>query len=433
MQAAPRQARESAVASERARPFHGWRVVAAAFVAEFVSVGCTFSAFGVFVVPLAEAFATTRGTIATGAGLLMLVSGLGGALLGRAVDRGPLRALMLTGVFLLAAGLWLASRASALWQAGLAFCALAAVGALLFGPLPAVALVGSWFVRRRGLALGITVAGATVAGMLAPPLAAALIERLGWRGALAAFAVGGAALAAPVLWACVVRRPEDLGQAPDGDAPSAEASLPCHPAPDTAELLRDPRLWLISIGFALLYASPIVVALHLVPYALDLGLSSLEGAVFFTAMAPFSLLGKLAFGFAADRVAARAAVWIAVSLMSAAWALLLAQPSHAQLLAAGCVFGLGVGAVGPLHGVIVGACFGRDAFGRVMGIGGLAGLPIVAGAGPLVGFLFDATASYRAGFALQLALLAAAGATLLFVRIPRSAPHPIPRIVETGA
>ena len=48
--------------------------------------------------------------------------------------------------------------------------------------------------------------------------------------------------------------------------------------------------------------------------------------------------------------------------------------------------------------MLVGSCFGRGAFGRVMGIGGLAGLPIVAGAGPIAGALFDLTGSYDDAF-----------------------------------
>ena len=88
-----------------ARPFLGWRVVTASFLAEMVSTGCMFSAFGVFVVPLAEAFDTTRGTISSGAGLMLLVSGLIGPVLGRAIDRGYVRALMVSGVFVMTAGM----------------------------------------------------------------------------------------------------------------------------------------------------------------------------------------------------------------------------------------------------------------------------------------------------------------------------------------
>jgi MFS family permease len=405
------------------QPFDGWRVVGAAFVVEFVSIGTSFSAFGVFMDPLAEQFDTTRGVISSGLGGLLLVTGLMGPLLGRVIDRGPLKAMMLCGVFLLATGLLLASRAASLWQAGVAFCLLAAVGTAMFGPLPAMAITANWFVRRRGLALGVTVAGATAASMLAPPIAAALLDALGWRNAVAAFGLGAAVIAAPVILLFVVRRPEDVGQLPDGDPPRNGAT----PAPvagaETRDLIRDPRLWLISLGFALLFASSIVLGLHLVPYAEDLGLSRLHAAGALSVMAPFSLLGKVAFGAVADRVDVRKALWLGIALMAVGWLLLLTRPTYALLLATTALFGLGAGALGPIHGVIIGLCFGRGAFGRVMGIGSLVGLPFIAGAGPAVGFLFDATRSYQLGFAIQPAILAAATVIFFFVTVPRSEPE----------
>lgn len=405
------------------QPFTGWRVVGAAFTAELVSMGASFSAFGVFMLPLAEEFDTTRGVISMGIGGMLVVTGLIGPLLGRVIDRGPVKGMMLCGVALLAVGLLVVSRATSLWQAGAAFCGLAAVGTAMFGPLPSMAVVGNWFVRRRGLALGVTVAGATAASMLAPPLAALLVDELGWRGAVAALGIGAALIAGPVLLVFIVPRPEDVGQTPDGDPPLEGTPRAAPIGPETRDLLRDPRLWWISMGFALVFASPIVMGIHLVPFAEDLGLSRLRAATFFSVMGPFSLLGKIAFGAIADRIDVRKALWVGIALMSSAWVLLLTGPTFSTLLSVAGIFGLGVGALGPIHGVIVGLCFGRGAFGRVMGIGGLAGLPIVAGAAPMVGFLFDTTGTYAVGFALQLGALAAAALCFVFVSVPASEPH----------
>jgi predicted MFS family arabinose efflux permease len=403
-------------------PFHGWRVVAAAFVAQLVSNGCTFLSFGVFVIPLSEAFETTRGTISAAPGLAMLAMGAVSPFLGRAIDGGPLRGIMLAGVALLSAGLLLLSLATSLWQMALVFCALVAVGAAMCGPLAANALVVNWFVRRRGLALGVAVAGATAASFLMPPLAAFLIDRLGWRGALAGLGVFAAALALPVFFAFVVPRPEDVGQTPDGDPAREAASGGPLPLPETGALLRDPNLWLIALAFAFVFASPVVMHLHLVPWAEDQGLSRQRAAYFFTAMAPFSLLGKIAFGAVADRIDPRRATWIAVSFLIATWCLLLTEPGYPAFLAIGAIYGLGVGAVAPIHGVVVGACFGRGGFGRVMGIGGLAGLPIIALSGPLAGFLYDATQDYELAFSSMAASLVAAALLVAFLRVPAVEP-----------
>ena len=413
--------------------FRGWRVVAAAFMSQFVANGCVFSVFGVFMVPIAMEFDTSRGVVSTGMGAGMLIMGLAGPLLGRVVDSGPVRSMMLVGLAMMSSGLVLLSRVESLWQAALVFCVAISLGSALFGPLPSTALVSNWFVRRRGLALGLTVSGATVAGLVAPPLAAWLIDGVGWRGAVVAMGIGGAVLAAPLIIAFVVRRPEDIGSIPDGARPT-EANLPPPlDPPDTGALLRDPKLWIIAVGFALVFTSPIVMTAHVVAFAEDLGISRQRAAFFFSFVAPFSILGKLLFGLVVDRIDPRHAVWGALAVMAAAWLLLLTEPSANSLMLIGCVFGLGVGAVGPIHGVVVGVCFGRGAIGRVMGIGGLAGLPIIAGSGPLVGLLFDATGGYTAGFALQLVQLAGAALLMFVLKIPEFEPGTGPAPAAGGA
>jgi MFS family permease len=404
--------------------FRGWQVVAAAFTGQLIANGGTFAAFGVLVVPLADTFGASRGAVSSGAGLGMLVMGLSGPFLGRVLDGGNVRRMMLFGVVLMSVGLLLLSQATSLWQAGACYALAVSAGAAMFGPIPSVTLAGNWFIRRRGLALGITVAGATCASFIAPALLAWLTELYGWRTAVASFGVGTFVIAAPIVWALVVARPEDVGQRPDGDAATA-GSDPAGDSvvvPETRDLLRQPNLWIQAMGFAFLFASPVVMSLHLIPFAEDQGFGRLHGAYFFTAMAPFSLLGKVAFGAIADRVDIRRAIWAIIGGLIVTWVLLLGGPSYRMLLFIGAVFGLAVGAVGPVHGVLVGKCFGRGAFGRVMGMGGLASLPIIASAGPVAGYLFDVTGSYQTSFQLQVGGLVMAAVIFLFLRVPEVEP-----------
>jgi MFS family permease len=272
--------------------------------------------------------------------------------------------------------------------------------------------------------LGITAAGATCASFITPPLFAQLMERFGWRTAVACIAVGGFAIAAPILWACVVARPEDIGQLPDGDAASDARAAVDGPlvAPDTRELLRDPNLWIQGMSFAFLFASPVVLNLHLVPFAQDLGFSVLRSSYLLAVSSVFSLIGKLVFSGFADRVDPRRAVWAIIGGLVVPFVLLLSGPSYPLLLVTAGIFGLAVGTVIPVHGLIVGACFGRGGFGRVMGIGGLMGLPIIASAGVLAGVIYDYSGSYVWSFRLQIALLVASAIILLFLRVPEVEP-----------
>jgi MFS family permease len=406
-----------------AAPFLGWRVVGAAFVGQAVSNACTLNAYGVFVRPLAEEFGTTVGAISNGAGLALLAMALPAPLVGRWIDRGPARAVMLAGVALCAAGMLLLSRAGSLLELALCFGVAVAVGSSCFGPLPTVALVGKWFVRRRGLALGLAVSGATLSAAATPPLAAWLVDALGWRHAIAAFGVGALVLAAPVFALCVVRSPEDAGQHPDGDAEAFDDPAAHADDGSPRALLRDRNFPLFALGFGLLFSSPLVTAVHLVPFAEGLGVSRQDAAWVLSLLAAGSLCGKLVFGIVADRVDPRAALFLEVGLLAASWVVLLAAPTHAGLLFAGALMGLGIGAVIPLQGVVVGRVFGRGAMGQVIGLGGLFALPLIAGSAPAVGALYDATGSYRIAFGAVIAALLLAGALFAMLRIPAAAPR----------
>jgi MFS family permease len=403
------------------RPFLGWRIVGVAFTAQLLFTGLSFSAFGVFVVPLGEEFGATRAELGVGLAVVFLVMGAMGPLIGHWLDRGLVRTLMVTGSLLACTGLMALSRATTLWQLGLIFCGMVGVGSALFGATPSMSLVANWFVRRRGFAMGVAVAGATVATLAVPPLAAYLIDAVGWRSALAILGGGSLLIGLPVFATQAVARPELVGQAPDGDPVSESPAAAAAPAEiETRALVRDPRLWTLAVGFSLIFTSPILITTALVPFGEDLGFTRLDAAWFFTAMGPFSLIGKIAFGAVADRMALRIAMWVVVLGNCLVWLLLYTDPDYTLFLAIGALYGLAIGAVGPLNGLVMARCFGREAFGRASGLGGLAGLPLIALAPIVAGHLYDTTGSYHVVFMLQSGLLLLGGILVTFVRIPRA-------------
>lgn len=405
-------------------PFRGWSVVAAAFAGQMIFSSGTFALYGLLVIPLTQTFDVSRGAVSLGQALGMLMMGIMGPLIGHMVDAGYTRRMMLFGAVLMPVGLLLVSRATAFWQVLVCFPLIVSVGGSMFGPIPTMTLVSNWFIRRRGFALGIIAAGATTASFIVPPLFAWLMKRYDWRTAVASIAVGGFVIVAPILWAYVIARPEDVGQLPDGEAVSDGETPPDSAvvSPEARELMRDPNLWVQGLAFAFLFASPVVLSLHLVPFAVDLGVSFMRASYLLAVSSVFSLIGKLVFIGFADRVDPRRAVWAITGGLVLPFLLLLSGPSYTLLLITAGVFGLAVGTVIPVHGLIVGACFGRGGFGRVMGIGGLMGLPIIASAGVLAGVIYDRTGSYTMSFQLQIVLLVLSATIMLFLRIPEFEP-----------
>lgn len=410
------------------RGFLGWQIVATAFVAQFIANGLTFSTVGNFILPMSRDLGVSQTAIGIAPGLAIATMGVLGPFLGRGLDRGLARPLMCLGSVLAGLGLLGIARATQAWQVAVLWVGLVCVGCALFGALPSMTLVANWFARRRGLALGVTVAGATIASWVAPAAAQLVMDLHGWRTAVSAAGLVTLGVGLPVFACFVIGRPEAVGQRPDGDATPEPAIRESGmkgaggTSPDgvrgAGELIRDPQLWLVAIGFGLVLSSPVVLIGLLVPFGDALGFSQQEATFFFAAMMPFSLAGKIVLGGLADVAPLKPSVALIVVANVLVWAILFSEPGYALFIATGALYGIGIGGAAPLQGVMVGRCFGRMNFGIASGLGGILGIPLLVGAQIGSQVMLGATGSYGRTFALQAGLLVLGGAMLLAVRIP---------------
>ena len=427
--------------------FLGWRMVGVAFAAQFIANGVTLTVIGNFVGPVSAEFGVAPTTIGMAPGLSILIMGIAGPFVGRALDAGQTRKLMTAGVLLTGVGLILASRATSLGQLAAAYLLFAATGAALFGPMPSMALVANWFERQRGFALGLAVAGATIVSWVAPAIAQYFIDHFTWRDAALAFGTFCLVVGVPIFAFLVVARPEHVGQRPDGDdaidamrdaAPAAPPAVePDARADETplntdepplgtdeivlsaGEIARDMRLWLAAIGFGLVLTSPVVLVPTLVFFAQnELGLTGQQATAFFGAMVPFSLTGKVVLGKLADVAPLKPIILLVVVSNVLVWYLLDTSPDYPLFLTTGAIYGIAIGGAAPLQGVLMARLFGRVNFGRASGIGGLAAIPLLAGASLGSQALLSATGSYSTLFMTQIGMLLVGGTMLGIVRIP---------------
>jgi len=409
-----------------ARGFLGWPMVGVAFVAQFVANGLTLAVIGNFVGPVSSDFGVSPSLIGIAPGLALIVMGVMGPLVGRALDSGWTRQMMTLGAMLTGVGLVVLSRATEIWQLGVCYVLLVALGASMFGSLPSMALVTTWFVRRRGFALGLAVAGATLASWVAPATAQWIIDEYDWRRAAFAFGVFTLMVGVPTFAMFVVPSPEVVGQAPDGDdvrvaeseSAAAEVTSSAASMLPIGELVRDARLWLAAVGFALVLTSPVVLTVILVRFGESLGFTGQEATAFFLSMVPFSLAGKVVIGGLADVAPLRPSILLIVVVNVIVWAILWTEPSYTLFMVTGAIYGIGIGGAAPLQGVLFGRLFGRVNFGRASGLGGLAAIPLLAAANFGSQVLLGATGSYRLIFVVQIGLLLSGGALLALIQIP---------------
>ncbi len=400
--------------------FYGWWIVAAAVIAQAFAVGLTQYAFPLFLKPVAEEFGASRSEVASGYSGLAVVMALLGPFVGRALDRGSIRAVLCAGALGMAVGFAAIAAAPQLWLLGLLFAGLVGAGAVAAGPLSTSKLVANWFVRRRGFALGISATGTSFGGFAIPPLLALAIERFGWRGAAVAMAAALVLLALPILAFTVVGHPEERGLAPDGDAlePGVQTAFASPAAQTSLALLRDRNFLAITIAIGSVFAILAGLLTNLHAYATDLGIPAERASLLFSSLSACGIAGKLGFGAIADRRSKRALVWTAMALLAAFLGVLLARPGFGWLVLASGVAGFALGGFLPLWGALIGDCFGREAFGRVMGTMGPLMLPLNVAALQLAPWSFDATGSYDVALRAFLGWVAVAAGALGFVRVP---------------
>ena len=395
----------------RARWFYGWNVVAAVFVMAMVSFGLGFYSLTVYLAALQRLHGWSAVTVSMPVTVYYLAGALVTMAIGDVYTRLGPRVVVALGGLALAAGVAALGSVTRPWQL-YPVCLVMSLG---WGALSGAAIniiLAPWWQRRRGLAVSIAFNGATLGGVVVTPVLILLIGAIGFtRAAATAAVVALAALAATV--AVMRRGPEELGLGPDGDPLSPAVVRPTAVEPGwRREALRSWRFWSVSAPFALGLAAQVGVLTHLVALVTPtLGIGGAARAVSTTTA--MAMLGRLATGLIVDRVSRRLVAGVTLAIQIAG-VLVLARAASPATIYLGCaLFGLGVGNLTTLPGLILAVEWPRERFAPLIGL--VVGINQFTFAfGPsLVGVLRDRTGSYAAALAACAALQAIAGVTVL--------------------
>src|ERR1700712_2829605 len=148
--------------------FYGWVIVAVTFVTMALGVTARTS-FSLLFPPIVQEFGWERGVTAGAFSFGFLISALLSPLIGKMMDRFGPRMVMELGVFLMASGLLLAPLTTQLWHLYLTIGMLVGGGSICLGYSGQSLFLPNWFVRKRGLAIGIAFAGVGIGSITLLP------------------------------------------------------------------------------------------------------------------------------------------------------------------------------------------------------------------------------------------------------------------------
>jgi MFS family permease len=377
----------------------GWVVVGACSLVMF-GVWNSHAGFGVFLPVLANEFGWSRGAISVAPSLNLIIGGLIAFFVGAASDRYGPRLILAVSAVLVGALFALASRIDALWHL------YAVLGVLLGVAMSSVYLVPTttvsrWFVDRRGLALGILLAGLNLAFVTGPRLSAFLIERFGWRTTY--LLLGALVWVLAIPGSLLTRFPPASSSAGSDRAAASGGST-------VREALADRRLWLLVTAWMLLGFNQMMMSIHLVSYVKDRGVTLERAALALTILGTGTIAGRILVGMAADRLGTKPMFWVCLTVQITTLVSIIAGPSLSILNF--LLFWLGLSAAGSDTTLVKGAVetFGVRSIGAVMGVLSL-GWRCGAALGPTAaGFIYDATGTYVLAFALAAGGLALSSA-----------------------
>jgi MFS family permease len=394
--------------------FYGWVVVSIAFVTMAVSVNAR-TAFSLLFPPILDEFGWARGQTAGAFTVGFIAASAFAPVFGVLMDRFGPRLVIPLGAVIVSTGFFVATYINTPAMLYLSLGVLVVGGAIGMSYIGHSMFLPNWFVRKRGLAVGIAFSGVGVGAILLLPLTQRYIEAAGWRAACLAMAFAILIVVIPLNALFQRREPADIGLEPDGGAKRDRAGNATAPIDNVVDAdwaatdwtlpraLRTGRFWWIVAGaFTGLYAW-YSVQVHQTRYLLDVGFGTAESALALGLVGLFGIGGQIGIGALSDRIGREWAWTIACLGFAICYVALIALGSLPEgWLVLVMVIGQGLLGYGlaSLFGAIPAEIFAGRRFATIFSVMTI-GANIGAGLGPwITGVLFDRTGSYDLAFAV---------------------------------
>lgn len=353
--------------------FYGWWVLLALVLIYMVTNGILLNTMPLFAPQLLDEFQLDNQQVSRPAQLLYLLVSILAAFVGILLDKYSPKTIMLSGAIILLIALAGFANATSFIQIQVVYV-LYAFALTLAGIVTSMYLITQWFVKYRGLAVGIFLMGSSFGGALFNKIAGWGIATLGWRNAawiLLGCAVAGMLLPLVLL---IRNRPADMGLLPDGETPNLTTDnhrTHAHAGMTLGAAMRTPHFYLLLVATATLWFCITGVVNHQVLF-IEKDLNQAKEIVTNVTSLFFlcSIIGKLLFGWLGDRYNKLIIMLISIVNLLIGTVLLryLADLPAAMMYVYALVYGIAFSGAFTMIQVVVAELYSGSSYGKILGI-----------------------------------------------------------------
>ena len=291
----------------RNRIHPAWIVAGITFGTLFATAGFR-SAPSVLILPLEEDFGWRRDVISLAVAINVLLYGLTAPFAAALMERFTVRKVVMAALTTVGTGALLTIWMSQSWHLMLLWGVVVGVGTGSMALVFAATIANRWFVKRRGLVIGILTAAAASGQLVFLPGLSKLAQDPGWRASSLVIALG-AYLMVPLIFFFLKEDPQSIGTTPYGaDKDWVPPVLEKGNAAKVAiNVLKDAskvkNFWyLVGSFFVCGLSTSGLIGTHFIPAAHDHGMPTVTAASLLALIGVFDVVGTIFSGYLTDRI-----------------------------------------------------------------------------------------------------------------------------------
>ncbi len=405
----------------------------------YSGLGHGFYGYGVSVLfkPIASDLHLSRAATSWATGIGRLQGGIEAPITGWLSDRFGPRWIIVVGICFICTGLVLMNFITTPWAYYVVWGVVIAIGSNLALTIAIDKALTDWFIRKRGLALGIRFVIIGICGVIVLPIITWLVTTQDWRITCLVWA-GVMFTGIPISWYFVKqKRPEYYGLLPDGATIESASGADTDGMIDRGieyaadfeeteftlrQAMRTPAYWLMTLSWLCAMVGVGAINVHCIPFLTDMNIDETVASGMMAMMVFFTVPARFIGGLLADRVRKDRLQFLvagAFLLQAIGISLFLLNQSIAMVYVFLILYGFGNGAPTPLRLTMGGRYFGRKAFASIQGSSMVFTAPVGLLAPVYAGWVHDTTGSYISAFILFAVLSALAAFFMCLMRPPK--------------